>query len=264
MVPAAAVQQMAIGVRGSVTNPTITTTSWSITNNIIKMPVHPTDLSAEGMELRYCNNTYVANNTTTGGSIGISVVNCTGNVLAANNCSNVGQEGIEYADCTNCKSYNNIVAASASVGELIDGSIGCNGIQINGDKVSGTAQECVHAYYKTQNLTIAGCTLTTSGAGTYAINLQNCNYTTVKSSKLYGNSVGAAAVLLDNCPGNFIMNGGSVSNFTMSAICIYNSTKGLVTSNVVMTGVTPTGIPTALATILENGGLLGANINVHF
>jgi parallel beta-helix repeat protein len=264
MVPAATLQQMAIGIRGSLTKPSVTTTGWTITNNIIKLPLNTVDMSAEGMELRYCNNAYVANNTITGGSIGISVVTCTGNVLSANTCSNVVQEGIEYADCTLCKSYNNVVTGSANVGELIDGSVGCNGIQISGDKVSGTAQECIHAYYKTQNLTISGCNLTSSVKGTYAINLQNSNYVTIQSTKMYGSGLGLAAVILDNCPGNLTLTNCTVSNFTMSVVYIYNSTKGLVTNNVTMTGAVVSGVPQALTSVLDNGGLLGSNISVHF
>ena len=264
MVPAAAVQQMAIGVRGSSLNNGITASHWTIANNVIKMPLHPVDMSAEGMELRYCNSAYVANNTITGGSIGISMVDCTGNVLSANTSSNVGQEGIEYADCNTCKAYNNVVSGSATVGELIDGSVGSNGIQIIGDKVSGTAQECIHAYYKTQNLTISGCTLTVSASGAYAVNLQNANFVTIQNSKIYGSGLGMAAVQLDNCPGNLTLTGGTVSNFQMSVIYIYNSTPKLVTNNVSMANVGVTGVPQALASVLANGGALGSNINVHF
>lgn len=264
MVPAATVQQMAIGVRGSSLNNGITASHWTIANNVIKMPVHPVDMSAEGMEIRYCNSTYVANNTITGGSIGISMVDCSGNVLSANTSTNVGQEGIEYADCNNCKAYNNIISGSATVGELIDGSVGSNGIQISGDKVSGTAEECIHAYYKTQNLTISGCTLTVSASGAYAINLQNASFVTIQNSKIYGNGLGMAAVQLDNCTGNLILTGGAVSNFQMSVIYVYNSTPKLVTNNVSMSNVAITGVPQALATVLANGGSLGSNINVHF
>jgi parallel beta-helix repeat protein len=262
MVPAATVQQMAIGVRGSSLDNGIITSHWKIANNIIKMPLHPVDMSAEGMELRYCNSTDVTNNIITGGSIGISMVDCTGNFLSANTCSSVGQEGIEYADCNTCKANNNVVSGSAAVGELIDGSLGSSDIQISGDKISGTVQECIHAYYNTQNLTISNCTLTVSTSGAYAINLQNANFITIQNSKFYGNSMGIAAIQLDNCPGNLTLTGGVVSNFKMSVIFIYNSTPKLVTDNISMSNVAVTGVPQALASVLTNGGALGSDIVV--
>jgi hypothetical protein len=44
MVPASTIQQMAIGVRGSLNNPKVTTSNWTITNNVLKMPVYASRL----------------------------------------------------------------------------------------------------------------------------------------------------------------------------------------------------------------------------
>jgi len=262
MVPASAVQQMAIGVRGSINNPNVTTTNWTITNNVLKMPAMPADWSAECAEIRYCNSAYVANNTTTGGSIGISMVYSKGSVLQNNNTGGAQLEGIEFADCTSCKTWNNVIPSSSGVGILLDGSVGCNGLQLNGDIISGTKKECIQAFTKTQNLNISACKLTSGTAGTFGINLMGSKGVVIKNCALSGNSLGKIAVEVDNCPGNISISGGSVSNFTSCVVSIYNSTAGLVTSNVTMSGVTVSGTPKLYAPFLTNGGLLGTGISV--
>lgn len=261
MLPASTIQQMAIGVRGSVNNPRVTATNWTITNNVLKMPAMPYDWTAECAEIRYCNNTYIANNITTGGSIGISIVNSKGNVVLGNTTSLAKLEGIEFADCINCKTYNNIIPSSSGVGILIDGSSGCDGVQLNGDKISGTKQECIHAYSKTQNLTISGCNLSSSTANTFGINLQKSKAVKIQNTTMDGNGLGNNAVVVDNCSGNISLTGGKVSNFKSCVISIYNSTYGLVTDNVVMSGVTVSGVPKALIPVLTNGGVLGTGIS---
>ena len=262
MLPSATIQQMAIGIRGSSFNNNITTSGWVISNNNIKLPVNPADISAQGMELRFCNHTLIENNTISSGSTAISLVDCLDNSVTGNTCSNVTQEGIEYADSQSCLGQNNVISGSGTVGELVDGSIGCNNIQITGDKISGTVQECIHAYYQTQNLTISGCTLTTSGPNSFAINLQKSNFVKVINSNINGNGIGYAAIQLDNCPGNLTVTGGTIANFQTSVLYIYNSTQGLLTNNISVSGVTITGVPQGVTYELDNGGLLGSNINV--
>lgn len=262
MVPASTIQQMAIGIRGSLTNPKVTTSNWTITNNVLKMPAMPSDWSAETAEIRYCNNAYVANNVTTGGSIGLSMVFCTGDVLQNNTTSGAKLEGIEFADCNNCKTWNNVVPSSVGVGILLDGNAGCNGIQLNGDKISGTAKECIQAFKKTRNLTVSSCSLTSAASGTFGINLQNSTGVKIQNNKINGNGLGNIAVEVDNCPGNITVTGGSVSNFKLSVVSIYNSTYGLKTDNVTMSGVAVSGTPKTLNSVLMNGGSLGSNIKL--
>jgi hypothetical protein len=262
MVPASTIQQMAIGIRGSLTNPRVTTSNWTITNNVLKMPSMPYDWSAETAEIRYCNNAYIANNVTTGGSIGLSLVFCTGDVLQNNTTSGAKLEGIEFADCNNCKTWNNVVPSSHGAGILLDGNNGCNGVQLNGDKISGTVQECIHAFKKTRNLTVTSCTLTSATKGTYGINLQNSNGVKIQSNKINGNGLANAAVVVDNCPGNITLTGGSVANFKSCVVSIYNSTYGLKTDNVYMSGVAVSGTPKKLNSVLMNGGSLGSNVKL--
>jgi hypothetical protein len=68
--------------------------------------------------------------------------------------------------------------------------------------------------------------------------------------------------MLDTCPGNLTITGGSISNFKTCVIAIYNVKSGLTTNNVTMSGVSVTGVPRALASDVENGAILGSNIVV--
>ena len=263
MVPASTVTQMALGIRGSANNPNVTTTNWTITNNILKMPVMPTSWTGACAEMRACNNSYIANNVTTAGSMGLSIVACNGTVLENNTTSATKLEGIEFADCVNCKTWNNTILSSYADGILIDGGTGSNGIQLNGDVISGTAQACIHAYKKTTNLTVSGCKLSTTIASPFGIELQQSSAVKIVNTTMNGNGMGNIALELDNCPGGITMTGGSVSNFKSCVVNIYNSTAGLVTDNVGISGVTVTGVPKTVVQVLLNGGVLGSNLSLQ-
>lgn len=215
------------------------------------------------MEVRYMTNSVISNNTFSAGSIGCSVVRSSAITVSTNKFSGSSQEALEFADSQSSTSQTNLISSSASVGILLDGGVGCNGITMTGDVISGTAKECIHAYFYTQNVTISGCSLTAS-AGTKAINLQKTNYVTIQNTSFNGSSSTANTPLeLDTCPGNLTITGGSISNFKSNVVYIYSATSGQVTNNVTMSGVTVSSVPTALGTYLINGASLGSNIQVY-
>lgn len=261
MLPASSVSESGVAIRGSSNNPGIITSNWTISANSIKMPYKPSNWNAEGLEVRYMTNSSITANTFTNGSIGCSIVRCSGITASWNQFAGSTEEGLEFADSKSCSSQNNTITSSGGVGILVDGSSGCNGITLTGDKISGTVEECIHAYNNTYNLVVNGATLTAS-ANTKAINLQSTNQVKIQNVTFKGNGVAAAAIMLDNCPGNLAMTGGSASNFKQAVICIYNSKQGMTTNNVTMSGVTISGVPKGLLSVLEYGTYLGANILV--
>ncbi|HTI59432.1 right-handed parallel beta-helix repeat-containing protein [Mucilaginibacter sp.] len=260
MLSPSTVQQIAVGIRGSTNNPAITTSGWDISNNTIKMPVNPANWAAECVEIRYCNNSTMHKNTIIGGSIGISIVRSSGTLATVNSFSNAQLEALEFADCTGCRSKGNIITSSSGVGILIDGANGCNGIECLNDVISGCAEECIHSYNSSQNIKITGCTLTTT---TKAVNLQGTNIVTISNTTFKGNGVATLAIMLDSCPGNLILSGGTVANFTKCAIAISNTKAGLVTNNVQMSGVILTSTPSGVASYTQNGASIGSNIVVQ-
>jgi hypothetical protein len=261
MLPASTVTEGAVEIRASVANAAVNTSNWTISNNVIKMPSKPTKVNAECMEVRYMINSTVSNNTFIAGSIGCSVVRCTSVTVSANSLSGSNQEAIEFADSHTCTSQKNIISSSLGEGIMIDGGVGSNGITISGETISGTKGDCIHAYNNTQNVTITGCTVT-AGSGNYMVNLQGTNTVKILNSIFKGNNVANTAVVVDTCPGNISISGGSVSNCKSYVVSIYSAKAGLVTNNVTMSGTAVTGVPRALSSVLENGALLGSNIAV--
>jgi hypothetical protein len=142
----------------------------------------------------------------------------------------------------------------------MDGAVGCTGIQIIRDTISGTQSECIHAYKNTQNITVTNCYLTANSPK--AITLQGTTGVNITGTTFNGNGVAQLAVMLDNCPGNLNIDGGTITNFTKCIVSISNSTSGSVTNNVTMSNVTVTGVPKALSTYLTNGAAVGTNIKV--
>ncbi len=261
MVPASSIMETGVAIRGSTSNPAITTSGWTISGNTIRMPSLPASVEAECMEVRYILNTTISNNTFIAGSIGCSVVEASKMTVSGNKLSGSTEEAIEFADCNASALLNNVITSSFNVGELIDGGIGSNGVTITNDVISGTKAECIHTYLGTQNVTITGCNLSAS-KGAMGINLQATNNVKIVNTIFNGNSVATEAVTLDTCPGNLTISGGSVSNFKSCVIAIYNVKAGLTTNNVTMTGVTVTGVARALSSVVENGAILGSNVVV--
>jgi len=258
---ASSVSESGIAVRGSSNNPAIITSNWAINANTIKMPYKPSNWNAEGIEVRYMTNSTISANTFINGSIGCSVVRSSGITVSWNHFSGSTEEALEFADSKSSYSQNNTITSSGGVGILVDGSYGSNGITLSGDRISGTVKECIHAYTNTYNLTVSGCNLT-AGYNAKAINLQATNQVKIQNTIFSGNGIATMAVMMDNCPGNLAMTGGSVSNFKSAVISIYNSKSGMTTSNVTMSGVATSGVPKGLVTVLEYGTYLGSNILV--
>jgi parallel beta-helix repeat protein len=261
-IPIANAHQLAVGIRGSSTNGTVTT-GWTIANNVIKMPVplagQAVDATAECMELRYITNTTVSGNTLSGGSMGVSIIETSGMKMIGNKFSGSSLQAAELGDAKGMVCQNNVVTSCLGVGYLFDGSVGSNGVTMTNDNISGTKNACIETTKGTQNLTLTGCTLT-AGAGSPSMNLQATNAVSLVNTTLKG---GMEAILLDTCPGNLTVNGGTISNFTKCVVYISNSSSSCVTNNVTMTNVTVSGVPAALGTYLSNGGTIGKAITLH-
>lgn len=261
MVPASTVNEACAEIRGSVANDAILTSGWTISSNSFKMPSKPAKLVAECMEVRHMTNSVISNNVFTAGTIGCSVVACSGVTVTANQFSGSSQEAIEFADAKSCATQNNTITSSPGAGILINGGTGSNGITISGDNISGTAGDCIHAYFNTQNLVISGCMLT-AGQNKNMVNFQGTSAVKIQNTKFNGNGTANAAVIVDTCPGNIAIIGGTVSNLKSFVVTIYSAKAGLVTDNVTMAGTTISGVPKALNVVLQNGASVGANIAV--
>lgn len=256
MIAPGSVHQIAVAIRGSVNNGN-KTSNWKVGGNTIRMPKLPTDWSAACIELRNVNTCNFYSNHLNGGSIGVSVVVSSGVKIQNNHANNAQLEGIEFADSNNCQTSKNLINGSAQAGILVDGSTGCNNIVLNGDTVENTTQECIHGYMNTSNLSVTNCVLIAKYRG---INLQHSTAVTVTNTSMDGLGTGDCAIVIDSCPGNFKMTGGSIKNFKKCSLSIFSNVAGMTTDNISMTGVTVANTPNPLLSVLQNGALLGKNI----
>jgi parallel beta-helix repeat protein len=261
-IPSASVHQPAIAIRGAGAGTSPVTTGWTIASNTISMPLNPTDWSSEGIEVRAMTNSTVTGNTFNQSTISISLVRCTGIIVSNNKCNGAQLEGIEIADSNNSICSNNVITGGIGLGYLIDGPVGSNGTTISGDKISGTAKDCIQAVAGAKNIKIVNATLA-AGTNAKALNLAGTTGVTVTGSIINGNnSAGQTAVYLTNCAGNLTINGATITNFAKCLLYISNSTTGLVTDNISVTGNTVTGVTTPMGSYLLNGSKVGTNVKV--
>ncbi|MGZ4000667.1 MAG: right-handed parallel beta-helix repeat-containing protein, partial [Mucilaginibacter sp.] len=257
-----AVHQLAIGVRGNSSATTPVSTGWVITNNTVTMPLNPTDWTAECIEIRALVNANISNNTFNNSSIGVSLYRSTGTIVANNKFNNAQLEAIEVNDCYTTACTSNIITGGIGNGYLFDGTAGSNGTTITGDVISGTIGDCIHTSPNTQNIKIVNAVLTV-GTNAKAINLLGTTGVTVTGTTINGNnSAGQMAVYLTNCAGGLTISGGTIANFTKCLVYISNTTTGLVTDNVSVSGNKVSGVTTPLGTYLMNGSKVGTNVKV--
>lgn len=261
LIPAATVHQPAVAIRGAVQGTATLTTGWTIANNTISMPLKPTDQSAACLEVRAGNACTVTGNVFNQSTIGTSLVRSTGTTVSNNKYTNVSLESIEVADSNGSICSGNIITGGG-LGYIFDGFVGSNNTTITGDQITGTTLDCIQAVTGAQGIKIVNAVLA-APTGAKALNLTGTNGVTVTGATISGNgSAGQMAVFLTNCAGNLSISGATISNFTKCVVYISDTTSGLVTDNVVVSGNKVSGVSTPLGTYLMNGSKVGTNVKV--
>lgn len=265
MLPPSTVQQLAVGIRGSTSVAADTTTNWTISGNTFKMPLNPSSVAAECIEVRYMVNSLIYGNTCINGSIGISVVRSKNVLVKSNTTSGSRDEGIEFASSTYCSTYRNNITSSNSLGIFLDGYSpspafpGCDNITLRGDAIRNTASDAVQSYITNTNIYIDSLDIQTKGKG---INLLTTSPVTITDTKIDGLSIsGTTAIFVDKGSANVVVNRGSIVNCTRM-IFVYDNRLNQLVDNIVFTNVLQPGTMTQISSSLSNGAHLGSN--VHF
>lgn len=260
MIDPATVQYPAVAIRGS-TSSGITTTGWTITGNHFLMPHSPSASVSACLEVRYANNTKIANNTFDGGSIGASVLKGTNDTTAKNIFTNSKLEAIEYGGLITMKDSCNKITGSVNDGILLDGypSASTNNSTLLNDTVSACGTGAIHAFFYTDHLTVKGCVLSTTTSGK-VINLQLTNHITLINNSIDGGShSGVAGVYFESCKGNLTNTDGSVTHCTY-AIFAYSITTGAMTDSITFNHVSLTGTTNQKGSYFTNGAFYGPHI----
>ncbi|HWD89482.1 MAG TPA: right-handed parallel beta-helix repeat-containing protein [Mucilaginibacter sp.] len=261
-IPPANVHELAVGIRAVSSGTTPLTTGWTVNNNTITMPLNPTDWTAECIEVRTVANCVISGNTFNQSSIGVSIARSSGVTVTNNKFSGAQLEAIEIEDSKNTATNNNIIAGGIGIGILLDGAVGSSNTTITGDNISGMAKDCIQSVAGTNTVKVINAKLS-AGTNAKAFNLIGTTGVTVTGTTMTGNSsAGQMAVYLTNCAGGLTINGATISNFAKCLVYISNTTSGMVTNNVNVSGNVVTGVPTALSTYLTNGGSVGSAVTV--
>lgn len=238
----------------------LTSSGWRVHDNIFKMPFSPKDGTSECFELRRAPYSSIYNNTCTGGSIGISVVN-TDHVHTYNNkCSQQHDTGIEYANGSNSRVNDNVISDQIGHGMLLDGFAPAATAYdtLENNTINKCGDHAVELFKDTHHIIFSKCTINTHKSAIY---LQGAHDVEIHDCKFKGNGYGSTAVFLDNSSGNVHVRGGEVNGFEHK-LFIYGS-KAVTTDNVHFESVKSANNIGEADKNLKNGAAIGTNIRMQ-
>jgi hypothetical protein len=234
---------------------------WTVNNNLIKMPVNPTDPgnSEECMEIRNFPRSNIFNNTMVNGTIGISVVAGDYTKVNGNYCTGQKLEAIEFANSNHCYSNANKLRKSVMFGYLLDGyggtgALGCHYDTLATLDIDSCTNHAVQIYTNDDNILLTSGTIKTKSVAVY---MQKSSKVTICSVTMIGTGGGANPVVLDTSPGYLTICGGSATGFSGSLMKVYNHNVG-TTDYLYTVGISPHVITTDLVT-----GTLGTHQSLN-
>jgi len=222
----------------------------------------------------------VTGNTTSGGTMGISVDKSAYAVVAANNLTRFSYYGIEWAatpdgTCAN----NNIDGDSYGLNGIVQSTIGSHRTTISGNTIRGITQDGIALNGGNDStisaniiviptggryginisggpagLSITGNSINTSAAN-YGINVQPSNNLIIANNTLNGNSVALKAIAVDRST-IVVINGNVMRNFTQHGILLFAQST-FTLDNITVFGNEFSSVGTTIGTQLSGGGALG-------
>jgi|GEM_PF-1878549 len=251
------VTECALMLRGGVN---LSSSGWSVHDNVFKMPLSPKDITSECFEHRRAPNSVIYNNTCIGGSIGISIVNADHVQTYQNKCSQQHEEGIEYANSSFGLIKDNVITDQLGHGILLDGfaPLACQHDTLVNNTIARCNDHAVELFKDVFNILFSRCNI--SAQHKTAIYLQGAHDIQINDCKLSGNGYGTNAVFLDNSIGNVRVKGGSISGFHHK-LYIYGS-KSVTADNVHFDSVKSANNIVDADKYLSNGAAIGSNIQL--
>ena len=256
-----AIVEGGLKVRGSSSG--YTAVRWRVIGNIVKMPISPTDATAICIEV-FGNATHstVSNNTTYGGTIGVSMSNSAHSTVTTNTIESASTYGIELASSYNTATANTVLGNSITGrGIAIDYASFC---VVSSNTILDTTTNGIYMYQNTTYTSITGnvVSFVAAGATPYAINIdQNCKFINITGNTLSGGSIAKVGIALNSCS-NFIITSNTFDSFTAAGISWYvngTTTPGFVidaytiSNNIFNSVSTPLGYNTAAGTTTTFG-----------
>lgn len=250
------------------------------------------DGSAICIEVMYgADGAVVADNTTSGGIMGISIsgfdpiggsakVSVTGNTVTG-----PAYYGIEWANAKRGTCQGNTIdgaglalvgvvqsQATSSYCTIVGNNItGCtqDGIAVNAPHTSISANVItvpsgarygIDVAAGTSNVSITGNTIDSSASTGYGIATFNaCNYLTIVGNALMGNDVALKGIACDRPPLGLTIIGNTIHNFTQHGILVYGTT-GVTVDSAAVIGNTYRSVAVTFATQFSGGAAWGTRV----
>ena len=254
----ASVAEGGIKVHGYVSG-SKTVTGTRITNNEVRMPESPVSNAAICIEV-WGGSPYsvIANNTTFGGSMGVSIDRSDYSAATGNTSykpSLIGYENALSAGVTISGNTLNGVGLTAK-GISFSGS-GSGASAISGNVLVGFLSRGIQVQTSAL-VTISGNALTASGG--YGIDILSANGVAVSGNSLYGLGAGTRAIVADKSS-NISINGNMFDDWTVRAITVFGD-SAVTMDYINIFGNTYVNCPVAYATSLSGGAAIGSNVFV--
>lgn len=211
-------------VRGS-NSPVYTAVRWRVVDNVVKMPVSPTDATAIAIEVfGNAHHSTVSNNTTYGGAIGISMSGALNCAITANTIESANTYGIELAASYNTATGNTILGnLITQKGIAVDFGSYC---AVSSNTIQDVTTNGIYVYQNIVFASIIGNTVTftsASASNPFAINIdQNTKFINITGNSLSGGSIAKVGIAINNCS-DFIISSNTFDSFTSTAISWFGS-----------------------------------------
>lgn len=232
-----------------------------VTNNHVVMPSSPTSTAAICIELwGLAPKSIVANNTTVGGSMGISVDSSTGVTVTANTVDGPSVYGIELAASPRCAVVGNTIdgASIAQKGVALTGASAQSvGSTIVGNTIINVNGNAIYGYSGSHQVTCSGNNIL--AIASYAINVEVSDGWTIVGNQINCQSLAKKGVFL-NRSSKATIAGNTILDYTETGVMLYsgvayNFDHITISGNVINSSV---GLP--VDKILATGSTIGNNV----
>jgi parallel beta-helix repeat protein len=227
----------------------------TIRGNTVVMPQGPSDQTAIAIETwGGVQAAIIQNNSTSGGSIGVSLDRSNGGSVTGNTVSGASMYGIELASSANATASSNVVQCGGYTprGIVLDNS-GSTDDTVSGNTISGCTSLSVQLNPGSDRAVVSGNQISQNHG--YAIDIIQSTGVSLTNNAADGTGGAAKAVMVDTSSGTTIT-GNRFSNFTENGVLLYASSLFVVTQ-VTITNNTFSHTNVAYGTQLSGGATLG-------
>jgi parallel beta-helix repeat protein len=237
----------------------VTVSAPSLTGNRVFMPQSPVNGAAICLEVVYCPDALISNNSTSGGRMLASSAASFNSVITGNVGVNPSSFGIELAGSQYSTVSSNTIDGGTlpSVAVMLDqgNSLNSDHSTISGNSLRGFSNSAVKSQ-SAIGVSVIGNTCT--GGANY---ITNGDGVTVSGNTIDGTTTALKGVMFDSCQRSTIA-GNTIRNTTQHGVLLFSSTSSFVIDNISIAGNVFASVQSPLGSQLSNGATVGVNVKV--